>query len=66
MGGSSGSGLPPDTMRELMLTIAIPTAPICVILSVQYQRAEQEMASTLFFSNILSIFTTGAFIWIVP
>ena len=60
------AGLPSETMRELVLTIAIPTASICVILAVQYQTAEQEMASTLFFSTILSILTMGAFIWLVP
>ena len=34
------------------------------LLAVQYQVAEQEMASTLFFSTILSFITMGAFIWL--
>jgi malonate transporter and related proteins len=42
----------------------MPTASLCVILAVQYQTAEQEMASTLFFSTILSVVTMGAFIWL--
>ena len=58
------TGFAPDTTREVVLTIAIPTASICVILAVQYQTAEQEMASTLFFSTILSVVTMGAFIWL--
>jgi len=56
------AGFAHETMREVVLTIAIPTASICVILAVQYQTAEQEMASTLFFSTILSVVTMGAFI----
>jgi malonate transporter len=51
--------------REAVLTLAIPTAVICVILAVQYQAAEQEMASTLFLSNILSLPTMGVFIWLL-
>jgi malonate transporter len=47
-----------------VLTLAMPTASLCVILAVQYQTAEQEMASTLFFSTILSVVTMGAFIWL--
>jgi len=55
---------PPEIMREVVITIAIPTASISVILAVQYQTAEQEMASTLFFSTILSLVTMGGFIWL--
>jgi malonate transporter and related proteins len=54
----------PETTREAVLTLAMPTASLCVILAVQYQTAEQEMASTLFFSTILSVVTMGAFIWL--
>ena len=57
-------GFSHETTREVVLTVAIPTASICVILAVQYQTAEQEMASTLFFSTILSVVTMGAFIWL--
>lgn len=58
-------GLPSETVRESVLTLAIPTASIAVILAVQYQTAEQEMASTLFFSTILSVVTMGGFIWLM-
>jgi malonate transporter and related proteins len=53
-----------DITREAVLTLAIPTAAIPVILAVQYQTAEQEMASTLFFSTVLSVLTMGGFIWL--
>ena len=58
-------GIAPEIAREAVLTLAIPTAVICVILAVQYRVAEQEMASTLFLSNILSLPTMGAFIWLL-
>jgi len=44
---------PADLSREAVLTLAIPTSSIPVILAVQYGAAEQEMASTLFFSTVL-------------
>lgn len=46
------------------VTLAIPTASIAVIFAVDYKCGEKEMASTLFFSTILSIITMGGFIWI--
>ena len=57
-------GWPADVSREAVLTLAIPTSSIPVILAVQYQTAEQEMASTLFFSTVLSVVTMGGFIWL--
>jgi malonate transporter and related proteins len=57
-------GFDHERTREVVLTMAIPTVSLCVILAVQYQTAEQEMASTLFFSTLLSIVTMGAFIWL--
>lgn len=62
--GMLALGMTPAVTREAVLTLAIPTASICVILAVQYQTAEQEMASTLFFSTVLSVATMGAFIWL--
>ncbi len=64
LGGLVLLGSPADLTRESVLTLAIPTASIAVILAVQYQTAEQEMASTLFFSTLLSVFTMGMFIWL--
>jgi len=57
-------GMTADITREVVLTLAIPTASIAVILAVQYRAAEQEMASTLFFSTLFSIVTMGGFIWL--
>ena len=58
-------GVNPEIGREVVLTVAIPAAVICVILAVQFRVAEQEMASTLFLSNVLSLPTMGAFIWLL-
>jgi malonate transporter and related proteins len=57
-------GIGPEIRRQTVLTLAIPTASIPVILAVQYQMAEQEMASILFFSTIFSVITMGGFIWL--
>lgn len=46
------------------ITLAIPTASISVIFAVEYKIAQQEMASTLFISTLLSVVTMGVFIWI--
>jgi len=58
------AGLPAAATREAVITMAIPTTSLAVILAVQFKTAEREMASTLLFSTITSIFTMGAFIWI--
>jgi malonate transporter and related proteins len=57
-------GVKPVITREAILTLAIPTSSLPVILAVQYQTAEQEMASTLFFSTVFSVLTMGGFIWL--
>ena len=55
-------GMPHALLREAVLTMAIPAASIVVILAVQYKQAQREMASSLFFSTVLSIVTLGVFI----
>ncbi|MBB2199147.1 permease [Gluconacetobacter sp. 1c LMG 22058] len=57
-------GLSPALTQESVVTMAIPTASIAVMLAVQYQVAEREMASILFFTTILSVLTMGGFIWL--
>ena len=57
-------GLPSVDNGLVSVTLAIPTASIAVIFAVEYKSAEQEMASTLFWSTILSVITMGGFIWI--
>lgn len=55
----------PHVERSLVsVTLAIPTASIAVIFAVEYKTGEQEMASTLFWSTILSVITMGGFIWL--
>lgn len=53
--------LPLTEIREGVVTLAIPSAAVAVILAVQFKIAEQEMASSLLFSTVLSILTMGAF-----
>ena len=47
----------------MLLRPLLPAAAIAMILAVQDQKAEQEMASILFFSTIFSAVTIGGFIW---
>jgi predicted permease len=56
--------LPPAEIREAVITLAIPTAAMAVILAVQFKIAEQEMASSLLFSTVLSVPTMGAFMFL--
>lgn len=56
-------GVHAETLNISVITMAIPTASICVILAVQYHTAEQEMASILFFSTLFSILTMGGFLY---
>lgn len=65
LGGCMLFGLGGEITRAAVLTLAIPTASLSVILAVQYQVAEQEMASVLFFSTVLSVLTMGGLIGIV-
>lgn len=51
------------TVGLSVITIAIPTASIGVILSVQYKIAEQQIASILFCSTIFSIVTMSVFLY---
>lgn len=57
-------GADKEITREAVITLAIPTVSITVILAVQYKVAEQEMASIVFFSAMLSVVTMGGFIWL--
>lgn len=57
-------GVPSVERGLVAVTLAIPTASIAVIFAVEYKCGTQEMASTLFWSTILSILTMGMFIWI--
>jgi malonate transporter and related proteins len=54
-----------DQMKEAVVALAIPSAVICVMLAVQFRAAEREIASTVFWSTILSLPTVGLFIWML-
>lgn len=54
--------LSPFYLREAVLTFAMPSASVIVILSNQIKKGEREAASTVFFSTVVSIFTMGALI----
>ncbi|AAV89312.2 putative auxin efflux carrier [Zymomonas mobilis subsp. mobilis ZM4 = ATCC 31821] len=53
---------PPLIIEQTTITMAIPSAAITTMLAIRYQLMEQDMASTLFFSTILSIISMGGFI----
>lgn len=55
-------GMSHANLEASVLSMAIPTASICVILAVQYGRAQRQMASILFISTIASIATMALFI----
>ncbi|NVO17893.1 MAG: AEC family transporter [Rhodoplanes sp.] len=54
-----------NQMKEAVISLAIPSAVVCVILAVQFRAAEREIASTIFWSTILSLPTVGLFIWLL-
>ncbi|QDH24525.1 permease [Neokomagataea tanensis] len=56
--------LPHMPMRETVLTMAIPSASINVILAMRFQVLEREVASILFFGTLSSIATMSFFIWL--
>ena len=57
---SLGYGTP--VVPEAVLTAAIPTMPLVIVLAVQYRVAEARASATLFLSMVASIFTMGLFI----
>lgn len=56
-------GVDQQTLKMSVMTIAIPTAAICVIIAVEYNTCQQEMASILFVSTLVSIVTMGGFLY---
>lgn len=55
-------GMDRQALHESVVTVAIPTASVTVILAVRFHTAERVMASTLFYSTILSLLTLAGFI----
>jgi len=62
LGGLLWLGYGGPVVAKAVLTIAIPTMPIVIVLAVQYQVAEAQASSTLFLSVVGSIITMGVFI----
>lgn len=58
-------GFPADLVKETVLTMAIPTASIVIMLSIQYNSGQEIFSSVLFLSTILSVLTMGLFIAII-
>ena len=52
-----------QTLSLSVVSMAIPTASVCVILAVQYKTAGQEIASVLFFSTLFSVLTMGGLLY---
>jgi malonate transporter and related proteins len=49
-------------VSKAVLTTAIPSMPMVIMLAVQYRAAESEIVSAVFLSVIGSVITMGAFI----
>lgn len=55
-------GLPLTQMGQIAVTLSIPSASVVIMLAVQHQVGEQESASVLFLSTVLSVFSMSLFI----
>jgi malonate transporter len=62
LGGMRWLGYGNPTVSEAVLTTAIPTMPIVIMLALQYRVEQKEAASAVFLSVIGSVITMGAFI----
>jgi hypothetical protein len=62
LGGMLWFGYGNPMLGEAVLTAALPSVVLVVMLSVQYQVAEREAASALFISTLASLITMSAFI----
>jgi hypothetical protein len=62
LGGLLWLGYGAPIVPQAVLTTAIPTMPIVIVLAVQYRVSETRASSTLFLSLVGSIVTMGVFI----
>lgn len=62
LGGMLWFGYANPILGQAVLTTALPSVVLVVMLSVQYRVAEREAASALFISTLLSLLTMSAFI----
>jgi hypothetical protein len=62
LGGLRWVGYGSPIVSEAVLTTAIPTMPIVIMLALQYRVAQAEAASAVFLSVMGSMITMGVFI----
>ena len=62
LGGLLWFGYRSPVVAKAVLTTAIPTMPIVIVLAVQYRVSEARASSALFLSVVGSIVTMGVFI----
>ncbi len=58
-------GVDHEVRKIAVLALALPAAALQITLAVQNNVAEKENASFLLYSNVLSVFTLGLFIWLL-
>lgn len=58
-------GIDHEVRKIAVLAFALPAAALQITLAVQNNVAEKESASFLLYSNVLSVFTLGLFIWLL-
>lgn len=58
-------GVDHEVRKTAVLALALPAAALQITLAVQNNAHEKENASFLLYSNVLSIFTLGLFIWLL-
>jgi malonate transporter and related proteins len=57
---------PPNIVRETVLTVSLPSAVFTIILSINYNKGQELMASNLFLSCVLSLISMALFIYLLP
>ncbi|MGD9502536.1 MAG: AEC family transporter, partial [Methyloceanibacter sp.] len=63
LGAMAWLGYDDPLLGQTVLTIALPSVVVSVMLAVQYQVAAKEAASALFISTVGSLLTMSVFIW---
>ena len=58
-------GVDHEVRKISVLALALPAAALQITLAVENNVAEKENASFLLYSNVLSVFTLGLFIWLL-
>lgn len=56
---------PKEMIKETIITLAIPSATMGLILSIQYKQSQQLLATSFFISTIFSLLTMALFIYLL-